>query len=261
MSFAHSSESQGPATPPIEAGGHDDFDLEPVAGLEHRLPAGETVLWQGKPRWRALARRAYHLRAIAIYGVLIIAWRVAAAIHDGYTVAEALIAGIWLTAAIGGAIGLIWFLAWYGARTTIYTVTNGRLVMRFGMALPMNVDIPFRTIESVDLKMQPDGTGDLALTVGAKNKVSYFVMWPNVRPWKFLRPEPMLRGVQNPKELAEILTGALQEHARVLETLPEQSPESKSEAVPGVPTGTLKPIEIYNEDPDDARPAIAQGAS
>jgi hypothetical protein len=39
-----------------------DFDFEPVPGLPAELPAGETMIWQGRPQWRSLAVRAFHIR-------------------------------------------------------------------------------------------------------------------------------------------------------------------------------------------------------
>ena len=34
----------------------DEFVGEPLNGLPQRPPAGETILWQGAPQWRADAR-------------------------------------------------------------------------------------------------------------------------------------------------------------------------------------------------------------
>ena len=49
-----------------------DHDSRAVSGLPEPLPAGERMIWQGKPDWRALALRAFHVRKVAIYfGVLL----------------------------------------------------------------------------------------------------------------------------------------------------------------------------------------------
>ena len=45
---------------------HDDF--EQVPGLPGPLPVGERVLWQGAPRWQALAGKAMHG---ALYALMI----------------------------------------------------------------------------------------------------------------------------------------------------------------------------------------------
>ncbi|MEO1362599.1 MAG: PH domain-containing protein, partial [Pseudomonadota bacterium] len=37
---------------------HDDFEIEPVAGLPEAPPEGEQILWQGRPDTWALARES-----------------------------------------------------------------------------------------------------------------------------------------------------------------------------------------------------------
>ena len=44
------------------------------------------------------------------------------------------------------AIGIALVFAWASARTTVYTITNRRVVMRFGIALPMTLNLPFTLI-------------------------------------------------------------------------------------------------------------------
>ncbi len=53
------------------------------------------------------------------------------------------------------AILILSLLAYLIARTTIYSITSRRVVMRFGVALPMTVNIPFKAIRSADVAAQP----------------------------------------------------------------------------------------------------------
>ena len=46
---------------------HHEHEFEAAPGLPERLPAGERILWQGAPDWRALALHAFHVRKLAIY--------------------------------------------------------------------------------------------------------------------------------------------------------------------------------------------------
>jgi hypothetical protein len=71
------------------------------------------------------------------------------------------------------------------------------------------VNFPFRVVESAGIKMHADGTGDIPLALVPGERVSYIVMWPNVRPWRIARPEPMLRGVPEAARVAETLSYAL----------------------------------------------------
>ena len=73
----------------------DDIHVEPLRGLPEPLPAGERILWQGAPDWRALAVDVFHVRAVWIYGALLIAWRIVTIVHDGGSLAAAGIAIVW----------------------------------------------------------------------------------------------------------------------------------------------------------------------
>ncbi len=67
----------------------DEFDIEPIPGLPALLPKGESLLWQGKPGWRGLALRVFHIRGIAIWFALLSIWRVVTTVYDGMPAAAA----------------------------------------------------------------------------------------------------------------------------------------------------------------------------
>lgn len=185
---------------------HDD---EPIPGLPERLPAGERILWQGAPAWRPLAERVFHLRLLAVYAVGIVAVRVVFGIADGVEPTALALSAAATALVLAVGIGLFAVLAWMMARTTLYTITNRRLVIRFGMALPMTINIPFRIVEAAALKPGPRGTGDVALALGGRDKIAYLHLWPHVRPWHLVRPEPMLRAVPEAALVARLLADAL----------------------------------------------------
>ena len=66
-----------------------EYTTEPVKGLPELLPAGERMLWQGQPSWRALALRVFHVRKIAIYFTAILIWRLVTGWMDGWSLASA----------------------------------------------------------------------------------------------------------------------------------------------------------------------------
>ena len=114
------------------------------------------------------------------------------------------------TLAVGsGALALLALLGWLSARSTTYTITNRRVVMRLGIALPMTLNLPFTLIEGAGCKVFTDGSGDLPLRLRAGNRVAYLHLWPHARPWALSRPEPMMRSVPEAKQAAEILAQAL----------------------------------------------------
>lgn len=193
--------------------GHDDFEREPEPGLPERLPPGETVLWRGAPAWRALARRAFHVRKIAAYFVILGVWFVLEALHDGTPAGEVGTTLVGLASIATVAIGLLALMAWLSARESVYTLTNERVVVRFGVALRLTLNVPFTIIDGVELKPYPDGTGDIALALGGSDRVSYAVLWPHARPWRLRHPQIMLRCVPEAAKVAADLGAALNRRA------------------------------------------------
>jgi hypothetical protein len=186
-----------------------EHDYEPVRGLPERLPPGETVLWQGAPNWRALARRAFHADKVAAYFALLLAWQAFLVVAQGQPAGTLASAALWYVPMGAIAAGILTFFAWLNARMTVYTVTNRRVVVKFGVALPMTVNLPFTVVRDVQLKSYRDGTGDLALVLGGDERVSYVHLWPHVRRWHFLNPQPMLRVVPGASEVGRQLTTAM----------------------------------------------------
>ncbi len=191
----------------LEAMGEHDY--EPTPGLPGRLPEGEHVLWQGAPDWQSLAIRAFHARKVAIYCLVLMAWHFYGRLYDGYSVGmalNALLVPALLTIAV---TALLAGLGWLSARTTVYTITNRRIVLRAGIALPMSINIPFKSLAEGNLKLHRDGTGDIVLKIAGNDRIAYLHLWPHVRRWRFRRPEPMLRCIPQPLLAAEVLGRAI----------------------------------------------------
>lgn len=191
-----------------------EYDFEPVRGLPEQLPPGEELLWQGAPRWTSLARRGFHVRKVAVYFLVLEVLAIAVDWSDGLSAATVLSSLSWMLVLAGVSIGALALLAWAMARSTVYTITNQRVVMRIGVALPMMMNLPFKQIRTADLKVYDDGTGDIPLLLAQSAKPSYIVFWPHVRPWHFSPPQPMLRSVQDAGKVAEILAKALSSYAQ-----------------------------------------------
>ena len=50
--------------------------------LPHDIPAGERILWHGRPRWLSLARRAYRADFVVVYFAALTVWNVYSAAGD-----------------------------------------------------------------------------------------------------------------------------------------------------------------------------------
>lgn len=185
-----------------------EHDFEPELGLPEALPQGEQVRWQGSPDWKTLALRGFHVRKLAIYFALILAARAATVASTGGTVAEASIAALWLLPAALLALGLLTLMAWLCSRTTVYTVTDRRVVMRVGIVLSVTFNLPMRALESAGLRLHANGCGDIPLVIAGEDRIAFVHLWPHVRAWRIAKPEPMLRCVPDAARVAQLLSSA-----------------------------------------------------
>ncbi len=185
-----------------------EHEREPQYGLPERLPQDEVMLWQGSPVWTSLARHALHVYKLAAYFAVIIAIRVLTILTDGGSVERATAAAVWLLILSSVALLILTGIAYLSARTTVYTITTKRVVMRVGIVLSTTFNLPFNCIASAGLRRQSGNTGDIPLALMGGDRIAYLHLWPHVRRWRFAKPEPMLRGVRNPEHVAEVLTKA-----------------------------------------------------
>jgi hypothetical protein len=192
---------------------HDDFAFEPIPGLPAELPKGEILLWQGSPSWRALARSAFHVRKVAVYFALILAWQLATAAGAGASIQAMAASSTWLVAVAAVAIGILTLLAWLYARGTIYTLTTKRLIVRSGLALPVTLNLPLSLIDTAQVARSGSGPGSIILKVAKPNRVAFLVLWPNARPWRFNNPQPMLRCLDDVDAVAPLIAKALEADA------------------------------------------------
>ncbi|KIZ38963.1 MULTISPECIES: photosynthetic complex putative assembly protein PuhB [Rhodopseudomonas] len=177
--------------------------------LPSPLPEGERVIWQGKPTYKGLAFRSFHIREALIYLVLLMSWKGWSNWSSGQSISEAaasMLAPLLLTL---GGIALLAMLAWLFRRATCYTITDKRILLQSGVALPVTMNIPLGKIGNAALKTRSDGSGDIPLQLIDTDRVSMVLLWPHIRPWRLQRPEPMLMSVPDAAEVAAKLADAL----------------------------------------------------
>lgn len=186
-----------------------EYDFELQRGLPGRLPPGEHVLWQGGTDWRRLAVVTLKGRWIALYFALLMAWRIGQVLATGGSFQVALQGAAWALV-LGTAVGaLIALFAWASAKMTVYTITNRRVVIRYGVAYQVALNLPFTRIDGAGVALSPDGAGDISLQLNPDDHVAYLSLWPHVRAPRFGHPEPTLRAVRDAKRVAGILADAL----------------------------------------------------
>lgn len=185
-----------------------EHEFEAAHGLPEPLPAGERILWQGAPDWRVLARNAFHVRKLVLYFGLILTARAAFVHAETASAADTVKAVVMLAPLVALCIGLMLFMAWLTARTTVYTLTDRRIVMRVGIVLSPTFNLPLKRIESAGLHLEASGHGDIPLVLKAPDLIAYLHLWPHARPWRVKRPEPMLRCIPDAQRVARLVSDA-----------------------------------------------------
>jgi hypothetical protein len=212
-----------------------EHEFEAQYGLPEELPAGERILWQGAPDWKVLARRVFHVNKVAIYFALMMAWRFASIYADTQSMIDAFASLAWLAPFFALGLGLLLLLGWWSARTTAYTLTNKRIVMRIGIVLTVTYNLPLARIESADLHEAGSGCQDIALTLERGTNIAWLHLWPHVRPWRVAKTQPMLRALADAPAVAALLATAWSEVNGVA-----ASPKRESAAAPA--RGRVRPV-------------------
>lgn len=186
-----------------------EHDIEPIPGLPAELPAGERLLLQCSPKPMTFAMETLRLPLVLLYFVALAAWRMYEVLAGGGAVIEALAAasaplslGVFALLILGG-------IGWWMASASIYTVTSRRVIMKVGAALSLSANLPLSLVDAVDVKRRPDGSGTVVLTMSRSQRVSWVLLWPHVRPWRYLYPQPAMRAVEDVDRLVNALTEAL----------------------------------------------------
>lgn len=187
--------------------GHE-HEFEPEYGLPETLPVGERILWQSGPSAVLVFWSVFWGRFLLAYLGLMLLLRGSFIWSDTGSVAQTLAAVSWLGALFTVALILFGWLSWLIAKTTVYTLTNERLVLRIGIVLNLSFNIPLRRIQSADVRQRGNGAGEIAITLHPDDKIAYPHLWPHARPWHLANPQPMLRGLTKVAPVAKLLEDA-----------------------------------------------------
>lgn len=192
--------------------GHDDFAFEYAPGLPQKLPEGEEILWQGRPNAWRLTVESLSLYWVWGYFALLAFYRVASAIYDhGFAVAAASVVPIALLAL--GATAVLYLIALAQARVAIYTLTSDRVILRVGAVTQVTLQIPFTQLQNAMLDMRKTGTGSIVFEPkpDGGQMLSYWYLWPHIRPWHMRLPQPSFRCIRDADRVAALLAEAAED--------------------------------------------------
>lgn len=209
----------------------------------------EAVLWKGRPQVALLARTAFHARTLGLYmaGLTVVA--LALGKFDAALVAAVL--GTVLTA-------LLYLLAWATARSTLYILTDTRMIMRIGTAIETRVNIPLKQVTGAHLRMRGKDHGDIAFELSGERLLGNLLLWPHVRPWHYAMPQPMLRAVPDAGHVAEMIAetrarfGAIDRHLSEIKGAVPAAGQTMTQ--PAAVSGRLAPV-LHREQGLEGAPA------
>jgi hypothetical protein len=196
------------------------------AGHEHEFEAAPGLL------------HAFHVRKVAVYFAVMLTIQALYLLGEPGRFQIASLVTSLLLAVV--ALALLAATAWMSSRTTLYTVTDRRIVMRIGIVLTLTFNLPLQRIAAAALN--PHGrTGDVALTLVANERIGYFHLWPHARAWELRRPQPALRCITDAAAVGALIQrqwmavhpqAQVMQPAPVAEAAPPQAePRHRPEAV------------------------------
>lgn len=211
----------------------------------------ETVLWKGRPQLALLARTALHTRKAGAYMAALAGIALAMGNTDAAIVAGVL--GVVLVA-------LLYVLAWASARSTLYILTDTRLIMRIGVAIEKRINIPLKQVTAAHLAPHgKDGHGDIAFELSGERLLGTLLLWPHVRPWHYAMPQPMLRAIPDAASVAQMIAEARARFGAIernLSEIKEAGPSSVQHGhQPSAAAGRLAPVLHRREQGLEGAPA------
>lgn len=195
----------------------------------------ERVLWKGRPNVALLARGAFRTYWIAFYFAVLVA--VSLATNRPGTAAIMAGAGV-------VTIAILYFLAWLSARSTLYILTDVRVIMRIGMAIETRINVPLKQVKAAHLRDSGKGFGDIALELNGDRLLGVVLLWPHLRPWHINHPQPMLRAIPEVARVAQMMADARAIYGEIeqnLSDIKEPAAGSAHQGVGSVGAATLRP--------------------
>jgi membrane protein YdbS with pleckstrin-like domain len=183
-------------------------------GEVSRLPDGERVLWTGAPDRRALARWFLRERWIMLFVLISFAIGAADALQHTDGAVPRLLGVATLSAVLAlVAIVSVRVLAWQIARSSKYVITDRRVYFNIGIVMRADANIPYTSVETIDLRRRPDGSADLMVTLRDEQEIPWLLLFPHMTWRGHRRGRPTFRALRTPQPAADAVVSALRAYA------------------------------------------------
>ncbi len=213
-------------------------------GEVSRLPAGERVLWTGQPDQRALAR--YFLRERWFLAFVVFSFSIGAAESMQYAEgAGPRVVGVATLSVIMALVAIvsIRLLAWQMAKSSQYVITDRRVYFNIGIVMRADANIPYSSVEGVDLRRRSDGSADLMVTLSGDHEIPWLLLFPHMTWRGTTRGRPTFRALRNPQVAADAVVGALRAYAQ------HDGPEVAGASAVTVPSSVRQSIATTTPSP------------
>ena len=196
------------------------------------IPEGESILWKGKPSFWGFSWYFFGLKLLAFYLIILsVVFAARLTVTDFFTAFVVdflpfLLSGI-LTSCILMALAKI------QSQSSVYIITENRVIIKSGAALSFLISMPFKKIKAVNLQKRKGSLGTISFELNSGKRVPYISCWPSVRPWRFKKTEPAFSCIENVDEVATILRKSVMA-GRVSLQAPTINSEFKSHIEQGV---------------------------
>ena len=196
------------------------------------IPEGESILWKGKPSFWGFSWYFFGLKLLAFYLIILsVVFAARLTVTDFFTAFVVdflpfLLSGI-LTSCILMALAKI------QSQSSLYIITENRVIIKSGAALSFLISMPFKKIKAVNLQKRKGSLGTISFELNSGKRVPYISCWPSVRPWRFKNTEPAFSCIENVDEVATILRKSVMA-GRVSLQAPTINSEFKSQIEQGV---------------------------
>lgn len=214
-------------------------------GEVSRLPAGERVLWSGAPDRRSLAR--YFLRERWVLGFVAVSFAIGVtdALQHGDGAIPRLVGVSTLSAFLAAvAIISIRLFAWRLATSSKYVITDRRVYFNIGIVLRADANIPYSSVEGVDLLRRSDGSADLMISLTGTQEIPWLLLFPHMTWRGSRRGRPTFRALRDPQVAADAVVSALRAYPQ-----PAVGSTEVGVSAGAVPSSTQSPSSMATPSP------------
>ena len=196
------------------------------------IPEGESILWKGKPSFWGFSWYFFGLKLLAFYLIILsVVFAARLTVTDFFTA----FVGDFLPFLLSGILTsfILMALAKIQSQSSVYIITENRVIIKSGAALSFLISMPFKKIKAVNLQKRKGSLGTISFELNSGKRVPYISCWPSVRPWRFKNTEPAFSCIENVDEVATILRKSVMA-GRVSLQAPTINSEFKSQIEQGV---------------------------